>query len=342
MFYWQSDRPYSVEEIKEIFLDSRDIFNKEQLKIAAEAAMEEEVVLSDRINHGSVNIVCPFTTKSGKEAVIRAHPNQIKNEYFYAEREAMSLASTAGVHVPTTITIDDSRNVVPFDYMVTTRIPGIVMKPAVFANPSLYPIYLDQIGQQLALLHSVKTKGYGFFDNELAKQHVLIGQYSRNEDHFLASLDEDQIFHHSNPQYLGLDMIKRSFAYLRSNIQLAHCDTPTIVHNDIADWNTVVNGDRVTGILDWDECFSGDPVFDFATTSLFYTDDQMRMLKKGYERLSKLPPQYDSKFDLYLVRYIVSKSKIAIKQLNSRQNDFMKLWLANAVEKLGAVLEKKL
>lgn len=338
MFYWQSDRPYTVDEIKTIFLDRKNDYKPSDLTKAASHAMGEQIVLHDPINHGSVNIVCPFTTESGIEGVIRAHPKQIKNEYFYSEAEAMKLASTVGVPVPKTILVDDTRKTVPFDYMVTTRISGIVMKPAVLQNPSLYPVFLKQIGMYLAKLHSVKTQGYGFFDNEQARTGKLIGIDHSNEQHYLAALDLDEAFHMSNSSHIGIDLITKAFKVLKANIALARCDNPSIVHNDIADWNTVVDGDLVTGILDWDECFSGDPIFDFATTSLFYTDEHMEILKSGYQQISKLPNNYDKKFDLYVIRYVMSKSKIAIKQLNTRQNDFMKQWLENAVKKLNLAI----
>ncbi len=340
MFYWQADRPFTVDEIKTIFLDRKLDYSPSDLAKAASHAMAEELVMHDPINHGSVNIVCPFTTSSGKEGVIRAHPKQVKNEYFFSESEAMKLAYTAGVPVPNTVLVDDSRKIVPFDYMVTTRISGIVMKPAVQQDPSLHPIFLKQIGMYMAKLHSIKTQGYGFFDNEQARVGKLIGLYDSNEKHYMAALDLDEEFHLANSNHVGLELIVKAFKILKENAAIASCDQPTLVHNDIADWNTVVEGDQVTGILDWDECFSGDPVFDFATTSLFYTDDQMEILKSGYQQISKLPTNYEEKFTLYLIRYVMSKSKIAIKQLNSRQNDFMKLWLENAVQKLQMAIKK--
>lgn len=340
MFYWQADRPYSVEEIKTIFLARKDDYSKADLAKAASHAMNEAVILHDLINHGSVNIVCPFTTISGKEGVIRAHPKQVKNEYFFAEAEAMKLASRAGVPVPTTLLVDDSRSIVPFDYMVTTKVGGKVMKEVVQSDAATHPTYLVQIGAYLGKLHTIKTNGYGFFDNDLAKKGQLVGIHKSNQEHFLSALVADEEFHRDNPQYLDPSLVSKALQYLQGNLDLASCETPTIVHNDIADWNTVVQGPTVTGIMDWDECFSGDPVFDFATVSLFYNDEQMEYLKQGYQTTNILPLNYDQKFALYTVRYILSKSKIAIKQLNSRQNDFMKLWLANAISKLERILEK--
>lgn len=340
MFYWQSDRPYTAEQINAIFLQRKTNYRQDEVKAAASYAVKEEVVrLQEAINQGSVNIVCPFTTKSGKHGVIRVHPPQVKNGYFFVEREAMNLASGVGVPTPKTILVEDSRTVAPFDYMVMEKVEGDVMRPVVEQNPSLHPKLLKEIGSYLGKLHQIRPEGYGFFDNKKARNGVLSGIHQTNEEHFLSALDLDEAFHQSNQGSVKTDLFHRAIQILRANSKVSHCANPTLVHNDIADWNTVVNGDTVTGILDWDECFSGDPVFEFATLSLFYTDDQMEMIKQGYVETGKLPNDYDSKFPLYVMRYIVNKSKIAITKIKYTEKTSMHHWLENALKKLDTIIK---
>jgi aminoglycoside phosphotransferase (APT) family kinase protein len=214
------------------------------------------------------------------------------------------------------------------------KVIGRVLKSAVADDPGKHSEYLQDIGRILGKLHTIKTTGYGFFDNEKARKGELIGIHNSNTDHFLSALDSDEEFHRKNRGHIDQQLIGRAINVLRNNADRTECVSPTIVHNDIADWNTVVDEDSVTGILDWDECFSGDLVFEFATMSLFYTDEQMAHIYKGYSETNTLPSDFENKYNLYVIRYIVNKSKIAIKQLNSRQNDFMRQWLANAVSKL--------
>lgn len=335
MFYWQSDRPYTAEQIKTIFLDRKDDYDRSALAMAASISMGEKVLkLGDPVNFGSVNIVCPFTTVAGREGVIRAHPKQVKNEYFFAESKAMDLAHSVGVPVPETIDIDDSKTKFEFDYMVTTMINGQVMQAAVEAFPSVHHVYLRQIGRYLGKMHTLNTSGYGFFDNELARKGVLRGIHSQNEEHFIAALDLDEYFYQQYPGWVDSNLIKKSIAILKSKTHLAKCDKPTLIHNDVADWNVVVDRDSVAGILDWDECFSGDPVFEFATLSLFYSDQQMASIKQGYQEVKDLPIDYDEKFSLYVLRYIINKSKISIKKLSSFEKESTRNRLNIAITKL--------
>lgn len=340
MFYWQSDRPYTHEEINKIFLERKNSFNKEEVMKAASHAVREKLLnLEDPINQGSVNLVCPFTTVTGKQGVIRVHPPQVKNEYFYVESCAMKLAKDNGVVTADTVLVDDSRDIVPFDYMVMTKVPGEVLRPLVERNPLRHPEYLKQIGQNLGKLHRIKTNGYGFFSNDQARAGVLCGIKESNQEHFLSAINLDEEYHLTNKSLFDKTIVQKSIKLIRSKSDLVECKQPTLVHNDIADWNTVVDEKHVTGILDWDECFSGDPVFEFATMSLFYTDEQMEIIKSGYCETNKLPADYQEKFDLYVLRYIINKSKIAITKIKYSEKTSMKSWLENANKKMTIIIE---
>lgn len=341
MFYWQSDRPFSAQEINEIFLQRTRHYDKAVLMQAAAAAYGEEIgKLSEPIAFGSVNIVCPFVTKSGEEGVIRAHPGQVKNEYFYSEKLAMEAAVKVGVLAPTVATVDDSRTLVPFDYMVMTKVPGQVMPVALEQNPSLYPTFLYQLGEQLASLHSINTNGYGFFDNDQARNGNLVGIHANNESHYSSALLADEKFHYENRYWMPHETVAKAIKILQSNVRITKCDKPTLVQNDIADWNTVVKGDKVTGILDWDECFSGDPVFEFATLSLFYSDEQMKMLLEGYQSVRALPADYQDKISLYTLRYIINKSKISINKLKSVEKESTRIRFNNSISKLTKLVKE--
>lgn len=156
MFYWQSDRPFTQEEINSIFLQRKSTYSRDEvIKVACQVMNEEILVLEDPINQGSVNIVSPFTTISERQGVIRVHPPQVKNGYFFVEAEVMKLAQKYGIPTPNIIKVDDSRNIAPFDYMVMERVLGEVMRPVVEKEPQLHASYLNQIGEYLGKLHKI-------------------------------------------------------------------------------------------------------------------------------------------------------------------------------------------
>ena len=341
MFYWQSDRPYTHQQINEIFLQRRLSYKKEELIEVIQKVMHQKVVkLDPPINQGSVNLVCPFVLSNDFEGVIRVHPPQANNSYFHVEKLVMDLASKNGVPTAEVLTVDDTREIAPFDYMIMTKIQGEVLRVTIEHNPDIHPIYLNQIGKYMALIHQISTVGYGFFDNNLAAKGVLRGQYLSNEDHYQSALDLDKHFHFKEDVHFDIELVEKSFQILERNIKVAECKNPVLIHNDIADWNTVVSNNIVTGIMDWDECFSGDPVFEFATLGLFYDGYQMKEILDGYKKILDLPPDFNDKIDLYTLRYIINKSKIALTKIKYAEKTSMHAWLAGAKDKLIKIIEK--
>jgi hypothetical protein len=100
--------------------------------------------------------------------------------------------------------------------MVTSRVLGEVMQVAVEADPKKYDHYLKQIGRCLGKLHKIKTKKYGFFDNQLAKTSIFVGTLNSNKDHFLSALDLDEEFYDKNPGWFESDDIKKAINLLKA------------------------------------------------------------------------------------------------------------------------------
>ncbi len=105
--------------------------------------------------------------------------------------------------------------------------------------------------------------------------------------------------------------IERIFS---ENTHIIVCDSPRLIHNDLADWNELTDGKKITAFVDWDETFSGDPVCDFAAYSVFFNDKRLENLKRGDETVTKLPPDFEAKFHMYRLRYIISKMTLRTKR----------------------------
>jgi len=115
------------------------------------------------------------------------------------------------------------------------------------------------------------------------------------------------------------------------------CDSPVLIHNDIADWNTLSDGKQVTGIIDWDECFSGDPVMDFSAYSLFFGEPRMTWFKEGYSETNTLPEQFEDKFQLFKLRYLVSKLKLRVTMATVHDSEGLQRNIRRGFEALKEV-----
>lgn len=315
MFYWQADRPFDETQTRQIFLDRHKNFDLNLARQAIELSLKQKIIkVEGMMKFGSVNVSIKAQIQDGRWIIFRAHPPQVKNNYFWAESAAAAAALNAGVPSYETYLIDDTRKKFGFDYMIIECLPGKTMQ-------ALWPIKSDsdktlinQTGVLLAKIHGIKTKNFGFFNNRLAKNGQLVGIHSQWSEHILAALDKNldyltQAKVITSKQAKG---IKQIFAI---NKPLLLLNQGVLIQNDLADWNILVDKNKISGIIDWDECHSGDSVMDFACFSLFFSDERLKYLISGYKKVINLPANFDEKLHLYKLRYVVSKLVIRKKKL---------------------------
>ena len=314
-FYWQTDRKISEFQIKRIFLDRHSFFDRDNATRAIERSMQKKVVdLIPPIKSGSINSVVKATLADGTEVIMRMHPNGLKNGYFWAEKAVADAAHAAGVPTYKTYYIDDSFSRFPFAFMIISCEPGKNMKNSGPYDAATDKKLIEDTGRLLALTHSVKTEKYGFFDNTIAKKvNKLVGIHNQWKEHVYASL-QDNLDYLSDKKTVTVNERKQIENVFQQNEGLITCSSPRLVHNDLADWNQLTDGTKITAFIDWDEAFSGDPICDFSTYSVFFDDNRIANLKRGYETITKLPDDFEEKFRLYRLRYIISKLTLRSKK----------------------------
>lgn len=336
-FYWQSDRAMSEVQIKISFLDRHKLFDPVETKAAIEYGMQQYgksatdakvVFLDNPIKSGSINSVCKATLSDGTSVIIRMHPKKILNGYFWVEKTASEIAKKNKIPAFTTYFIDDSMKKFPFSFMIIEVLKGDNMKNSGPFEKIINNKLVEETGKYMALIHQIKVNQYGFFDNKIAKEkNSLVGIHTKWDSHVFAALND-------NLNYLiKMNMISESqqeniLAIFEQNKKIIQCTSPRLIHNDIADWNQLTDGTHITGILDWDECFSGDPVCDFSTWSVFFDFDRMENLKKGYKTIASLPQDFEEKFHLYRLRYIISKMTLRTKRSVYDKSEFITTMLA--------------
>ena len=78
---------------------------------------------------------------------------------------------------------------------------------------------------------------------------------------------------------------------------------PHLLHGDFSTKHILVEGNSITGVLDFESCKSGDPMWDFAWWSYFFEPDvPIEWLKEGYSQVCELDSEFDKKLILYKIR----------------------------------------
>ena len=330
VFYWQTDRAVEPEQAGHIWADRHRYFTDSELVERVNAVLADDKLkaiepldLDAQTNLGNVNSVRTGKLASGKEVIIRCHPKGVRNGYFYAEATAAHLAKEAGLPSFDTLAVHEYEGGDDFAFHVLEKLPGTAIKKWLEAHAGDEAKLLPQIGKMMARLHQVTVDGFGPFDNEGAKKGELIGLHQTFGEAVRAGLP------------FNLDvMVKEGVLSPEQKVAVANLfgdDNPVLsnaksvlVHNDFADWNLLTDGENVTGILDWDECVSGDPVSDIACWSTFFDPERMQGFLEGYWQVAEKPDNFEDKFELLRLRYVLSKMTLRMRRYSWDPSDFMR------------------
>ena len=112
--------------------------------------------------------------------------------------------------------------------------------------------------------------------------------------------------------------------------------------NDVLGDDKLTDGKDVTGILDWDECVAGDAISDIACWSTFFKPERLENFLEGYWQVADKPADFQERFELLRLRYILSKMTLRLRRYTWEQTDFMrekieagKVHLAQSMEFFG-------
>ena len=81
-----------------------------------------------------------------------------------------------------------------------------------------------------------------------------------------------------------------------------------LLHGDLGSHNVLTDGDRLLGLIDWEDALAGDPVYDVAFWATFHPPARYAAFLAGYREVGSLPDDFPIRFWLYFVRIAVAKA----------------------------------
>lgn len=330
VFYWQTDRAIEPEDAGHIWADRHRYFTDGELVETINTALVDDKLmnivpldLDAQTNLGNVNSVRAGVLASGKEVIVRCHPKGLNNGYFHAEATAAKSAKMAGLPSFGTLAVHDYEAGNDFAFQVIEKLSGTAIKKWLEAHPDDEAALLPQIGKMMARLHQIKVDGFGPFDNERAKHGELVGIHQT----LAASVRAGLPFNLNvlqNKGVLTTEQLASVTKLFNDGNPLLNTSQAVLVHNDFADWNLLTDGNDVTGILDWDECVASDPVSDIACWSTFFEPERLKGFLDGYWQVADKPEDFEERFELMRLRYVVSKMTLRLRRYTWEQSDSMR------------------
>lgn len=205
--------------------------------------------------------------------------------------------------------VDLSRKRCSFDYELIGAADGRALDLLSGQKPA-YMELVHQLGSFAAALHDIATDGFGLLDvaslldNPARKACGVLENW---EEYITLNLKR----HVTACVAIGAingeeaERIHWTFGQLHT---LLETSTPSLLHGDLANRNVIADGDRITGVIDWEDCLSGDPVFDIAFWATFRPHENLDVFLDGYTCIRSLPPDFEMRFWLYYLRISLSKT----------------------------------
>ena len=330
VFYWQAERRITEEEAAAVWKDRHSsIKNDYLIQIANQNLKGVQLLSIDDVDpnkqesNGSVNSNRVGHLSDGKDVIIRCHPLGVNNGYFYVESLVAKLLLKKGLSSYHTYLIHDCAGKNDCAFQIIEKIHGRCVKNYLQEHPNQEEKIVYQIGRTLAKVNKVKVKGFGPFNNELARKGILQGLHNTFYDFVVAGLDYDlKIL--TKYKIISSSKAKQYRKLFDDNKELLDKEKSVLIHNDFVDWNLLTDGKTINGIIDLDECVGGSPITDVACWSSFFKPERVEIFLKGYFSETKKPKDFDVKFQLLKLRYCLTKMTLRIKRYTYEQSDFMK------------------
>ncbi|HET6292177.1 MAG TPA: aminoglycoside phosphotransferase family protein [Kribbella sp.] len=230
-------------------------------KLLVESGVDpSQVTAYDELTEGTFNTVYRIGLPTG-DLMLKVAPDPaapvLTHEHGLIQTETEFYRSALGkAPVPEVVHAGE-------DFLLMTALPGTTLQNAGVTGDERALLWRE-LGGMVAAFHEVTGSGFGY------PQRGLVASWSTA---FLGMMDDVL----ADAARFEVEL-PRPAAALRQLVLdrldlLDGVRTPRLIHFDLWDGNILVEAGRITGLIDGERAFWGDPVAEFASLTLFTTLD---------------------------------------------------------------------
>jgi Ser/Thr protein kinase RdoA (MazF antagonist) len=312
VFYPKADLPYPRSRLPGLVpVDSAN------LEIIADLCQRtfgsRPASVASLIESGTFHYLYRARWTNGRNVVIRVNALSTTQCDFALEIDgAMTgVLRPAGLPALEVYEVDLSRRFCPFDYAILEEATGKSLSTLDDDDTALVPV-LRELGRTIGRLHRINTDGFGLLDVQRLVARGLGSPQLRGllpawADYLFLRLDE----HLGTCVGIGAMTVQdaRSVdAMFRRSAGMLAEGAPSLLHGDLGNHNIFTDGTRITALIDWEDCLSGDPMFEVAFWASFHPERRHPAFLDGYRSIRSLPADFESRFWLYFLRISLAKT----------------------------------
>ena len=249
--------------------------------------LKSEVIYHKRFESGRANPVFLIRLKNKQEYVLKLYSKE--KIYRYRNDAAVFNLFSNNKLVPNIIVTGDWKD---GKYLVMTKLEG--KESSRLTDKMLY-----DVGRLTAQLHSVQNNKFGKIHNPRFKTWKS----------FLSQLNKKYLKRLENTEFKHLIPKIRKYLTKNSSV-IPNIKKGSFIHDDIQPQNIFFKDSKLTGIIDFDRAFWGDPMYElpYCETSFshLYKGNAAKPFYRGYTSVRKLnQKKYDKVKEYYtLCKYL--------------------------------------
>lgn len=311
VYYWKSDRSYTLGNTHNTSAEEHQLITKQvigYLKQNFRPDLEHVSVAGGQGNHVTYLAEYPDTVY-----FVRLENGPEKDNYMAIESAILAKVKALGVPSPEVFLTDISRSKVPFAIQVMECLRDNDLNE--LEKRGLLDVVglAAEIGKNIAVWQSITPLKYGLFNCKILEQSgSLEGYHDTYAQYFFLNWDVHLDFL-CDSGFIDSKLREMLEVQVDQASRLLDLEQGCLVHKDLALWNILGNTTEITAFIDWDDAVSGDPADDLSLLGCFHSGDIVLSAIRGYRETRPLPPHFEQRFWLHLLRNIIFKSVIRVK-----------------------------
>lgn len=241
----------------------------------------------------------------GRDLFIRVENGPEGDSHLAVESAILDRVRDLGVPTPVVFGCDAGRNCVPFAWQALERMPAPDLNHWHKRGALDWPAMAPAIGAAVAKWQGIRPRGFGPFDSEFS------GYHERYAEYFFLRLDEHLDFL-TRREFLSIGERVAIRAEIDAHVALLELSETCLVHKDLALWNILGTESEISAFIDFDDAVGGDPMDDLSLLACFHGREILDGALAGYAALRPLPPEYQRRFWLHLLRNLIVKAVIRV------------------------------
>lgn len=249
------------------------------------------------LHGGEIGTVLKIALADAPACILKAYPESLQWK-MAKEVHVLGLLRGLDAAIPTILLADDTRSVIELNYLLMTKLDGIVLgrREATLSETELFAIYAE-MGAALRGINDITLDSFGYIG-----PNGVWTAYPSNRAYMSAQLERKLKEFCARGGDPTLAARLRDHVMARQHL-LDAAVNPRLCHYDFHAGNILVTSQgepRLSGIVDFENATSGDPLMDIAKALYYFTPKdapKREGLLAGYGKIER--PDWQEALDLY-------------------------------------------